>query len=132
MNNEKRKQYPEATAGVRAAVLTFVFMLSLAPKAHAEQQCSTASLRGGYGFHAFATIVPAGTPRAIIAVFTFDGRGGYSGTVTLNITAPLVFSFPTLGLYAVNADCTGTLFPNTGGSFDVIVVDGGNEFYQMR
>jgi hypothetical protein len=114
-----------------SAVLTLVFMLGLAPKAHAQQQCSNASLRGGYGFHAFATIVPAGTPRAVIAVFTFDGRGNYAGTVTLNDNGSII-QFPDTGTYVVNPDCTGTLFPNSGGRSQVVVVDGGNEFYQIR
>ena len=36
------------------------------------------------------------------------------------------------GTYIVNADCTGTLFPTSGGSVALVVVDGGKEFYQMR
>jgi hypothetical protein len=115
-----------------SAVLTFVFMLGLAPNAHAQQRCSNASLRGGYGFHSSATVVPAGTPRTVIAVFTFDGRGTYAGTVTLNDNGSII-QFPDTGTYVVNPDCTGTLFEASGlGSSQVVVVEGGNEFYQMR
>src|ERR1041385_8150768 len=114
-----------------SALLTFVFMLGLAPKVHAQPQCSNASLRGGYGFHASATDVPAVTPRALIGVYTFDGRGSWTATLTVNIDGSVV-QFPDSGSYVVNADCTGTLSPSSGGSFAAAVVDGGQEVYLMR
>ena len=116
---------------IASVVLTFVFMLGLAPKIQAQQQCSNASLRGGYGFHASATVVPAGTPKNIVGVFTFDGRGSWTATLTINDNGS-VFPQPDSGTYLVNPDCTGKLFPNTGGSFQAVVVEGGNEFYLMR
>jgi hypothetical protein len=109
-----------------------MFALGAAPNAHAEQ-CSNASLRGVYGFHGFATIVPAGTPRAIIGVFTLDGLGSWTATLTVNdngtITHP---ANPGPNTYVVNADCTGTLSPSSGGSIEIVVVNRGREFYQMR
>jgi hypothetical protein len=114
-----------------SAVLTFVFMLGLAPKAHAQQQCSNASLRGGYGFHATGTDVPAGTPRAVITLYTFDGGGNWTATVTLNNNGT-VLQFPDAGTYVVNPDCTGTLMPSSGGSYAAVVVDGGKEVFLMR
>jgi hypothetical protein len=109
-----------------------MFALGAAPNARAAQ-CSNASLRGMYGFHGFATIVPAGTPRAIVGVFTLDGHGSWTAALTVNdngtITHP---ANPGPNTYVVNADCTGTLFPSSGGSVEIVVVDGGKEFYQMR
>jgi hypothetical protein len=113
-------------------VLTCMFVLAAAPKAQAEE-CSNASLRGAYGFHGFATIAPAGTPRAIIGVFEFDGQDSWTATLTVNDNGTI--SHPrntTPATYIVNADCTGTLLPSTGGSVEIVVVDGGREFYQMR
>ena len=113
-------------------VLTCIFGLA-APRADAEQQCSNASIRGAYGFHGFATIAPAGTPRAIIGVFQFDGRGSWTAKLTVNDNG--VISNPpnsTPATYIVNADCSGTLFPVSGGRIEIVVVDGGNEIYQMR
>lgn len=109
-----------------------LFALGAAPNAHAEQ-CSNASLRGVYGFHGFATIVPAGTPRAIIGVFTLDGHGSWTATLTVNDNGTIAHpANPGPNTYVVNADCTGTLFPSSGGSIEIAVVDGGKEFYQMR
>ena len=116
---------------VASAVLTIVFMLGLAPKVHAEQQCSNESLRGRYGLHAFATDVPAGTPRALIGAYTFGGRGSWTATLTVNINGSVI-RIPDSGTYNVNPDCTGTLLANSGGSFAAVVVSGGNELYLMR
>ena len=107
------------------------------------QSCSNASLHGTYGFHAFATILPTGspvpappgtptTPRAIIGVFTLDGRGNWSANLTLDDAGNITPRPTEGGTYVVNADCTGTLIPASGGSVALVVVDGGKEFYQMR
>lgn len=114
-----------------SAVLSFVLMLGLAPKAHAQRQCSNAILQGRYGVHAFATDVPDGTPRNLVGVYTFDGRGSWTATLTVNINGSVI-QFPDSGTYAVNSDCTGTLSPTSGGSFAAVLVDGGNEVYLMR
>jgi hypothetical protein len=98
------------------------------------QHCSNASIQGAYGFHGFATIVSAGgpgTPRAIIGVFTMDGRGNWTTNLTINDNGTIL-PRPDSGSYIVNADCTGTLFPSSGGSVEIVVVDAGREFYQMR
>lgn len=113
-------------------LLTSIFGLAV-PPAQAERQCSNASIRGAYGFQGFATIAPAGTPRAIIGVFEFDGRGSWTAKLTVNDNG--VISNPpnsTPAMYVVNADCTGTLFPSAGGRVEIVVVDGGREIYQMR
>ena len=116
--------------------LVFATMMAAAAvsKVHA-QQCSNASLKGTYGFHAFATIVSPGspgTPRAIIGVFTLDGRGNWTANLTLDDNGTITPRPNEGGTYIVNADCTGTLFPTSGGSVALVVVGGGNEFYQMR
>jgi hypothetical protein len=116
-------------------VFAGLFGVGAASSARAEQQCSTASLQGVYGFHAFATIVSAGspgTPRAIIGVFTLDGRGTWTANLTLDDNGTIIPRPSEGGTYIVNADCTGTLFPTSGGSVALMVVDGGKEFYQMR
>ena len=100
----------------------------------AAQTCSNASLKGTYGFHAFASIVSgtSATPRAIIGVFALDGRGNWTANLTLDDNGTIIPKPTESGTYVVNADCTGTLFPNSGGSVALVVVDGGSEFYQMR
>jgi hypothetical protein len=115
-------------------VFVGVFGAGAASNARAES-CSNASLQGVYGFHAFATIVSPGTPgtpRAIIGTFTLDGRGTFTANLLLDDNGTILPRANQAGTYVVNADCTGTLFPNSGGSVALVVVDGGREFYQMR
>ena len=113
-----------------ALVFASMFIAGAVPYAQARQ-CSTASLRGGYGFHGIATIVPAGTPRAIIGVFTLDGKGNWSATLTVNDNGT-VRNVTDSGIYTVNADCTGRFSPVSGGTVEIVIVDRGREFYQMR
>jgi hypothetical protein len=102
------------------------------------QTCTNASLKGTYGFHGFATIVPPSgptTPRAIIGVFTLDGRGNWTANLTLDDNGMIIPKPNQGGSYIVNADCTGALFPSASGgsgAVAIVVVDGGREFYQMR
>lgn len=116
---------------IALVALTCLLVLGAASNAHAEQ-CSNASLHGVYGFHGFATIVPAGTPRAIIGVFRLDGLGNWTATLTINDDGSISHPPNPAGTYIVNADCTGTLSPSVGGTVEIVVVDRGREFYQMR
>ena len=118
------------------STLVFATMMATSAISQAQAQpCSNASLRGTYGFHAFANIVSPGspgTPRAIIGGLTLDGRGTWTANLTLDDNGTIIPRPNEGGTYVVNADCTGTLLPNSGGSFALVVVSGGSEFYQMR
>jgi hypothetical protein len=118
------------------SILIFAAVIATGAASNARaQSCSNAMLQGVYGFHAFATIVPPGgqnTPRAIMGVFTMDGHGGWTASLTLDDNGKIVPNPNGRGTYIVNADCTGTLFPSQGGTVMLVVVDGGREFYQMR
>ena len=116
----------------QTGISLFIFaslIVGAAPYAQARQ-CSNASLKGAYGFHGLATIVPAGTPRAIIGRFLLDGAGNWSATLTLNDNGA-IRRITDSGTYNVNADCTGTLSAPSG-SVEIVIVDKGKEFYQMR
>jgi hypothetical protein len=98
------------------------------------RDCSNATLRGAYGFRVGGIVVPAGTPRGVLARFSFDGKGSYSAKLTLNDNGNIIHVEDS-GTYTVDADCTGKLFPNPnagGGTIEIVIVDGGNEFYQLR
>jgi hypothetical protein len=118
--------------------VVFAAMMAAGALSQAQAQpCSNASLKGTYGFHAFATIVSPGspgTPRAIMGVFTMDGDGRFTANVTLNDNGTIIPNQGAggVGTYIVNADCTGTLFTGGDTSVMLVVVDGGKEFYQMR
>jgi hypothetical protein len=114
------------------SLVIFASMLvGAAPGAQAGN-CTNATLQGGYGFFASVIILPAGTPRSILGVLTFDGKGTFTAALTFNTGG--VISHPTdTGPYNVNADCTGQLITNGGtGTVDIVIVDGGKEFYQLR
>jgi len=68
-----------------------------------------------------------------VGVITFDGKGHLSlrGTVIFQDTG---LSHPNFtGIYTVNPDCTGSSndFGGGGGTFDFVIVDGGNEILQI-
>jgi hypothetical protein len=115
---------------ISLAVFASTFFVGPLSNAQARQ-CSNTSLHGGYGFHGIATIAPAGTPRAILGLFTLDGKGTFSSTLTVNDNGVIRRTIDS-GTYTVNADCTGTILPVSGGAVEIVVVDSGREFYQMR
>ncbi len=120
---------------ISLVVLTSMFIVGAAPNTQAQrnQECSNASLQGAYGFHLGGFRVPAGTPFEVLGRTSFDGRGNFTNTATANDNG-IVMHQQGSGTYTVNADCTGTLFPRGGGSgtVEIVLVDGGNEYYQLR
>ena len=97
-----------------------------------DQTCSTFSLTGTYGFTVGAIVAP-GTPRGVLGQFRFDGKGNWTRTRTMNDNGTITKVQDT-GTYTVNADCTGTLFEQNAakGTIEIVIVDGGNEFYELR
>jgi hypothetical protein len=92
--------------------------------------CSNATLQGTYGFREQGTIFTQGLIGGV-GIVTFDGNGSYavSGSF-VNQTLGAHHRTGT-GTYAVNPDCTGSIFPDTGGTHDFVVVDDGNEYFQI-
>jgi hypothetical protein len=119
---------------VSSAALASVLVLWVAPNALADQDraCSNAALKGTYGFFTGGIVVPTGTPRGVIGRWNFDGLGHFSNSLTQNNGGTIV-SVTDAGTYTVAADCTGKIFPGVGGGvIEIVLVDGGNEFYQLR
>ena len=117
-----------------AILLGSLCVLGLARNAQARHnpECSNASLNGAYGFYNAGTVVPDATPRVVVARASFDGKGNWSTTATVN-TNGTVTHVLSLGTYEVNADCTGTIFNIEGqGIQDFVLVDGGKEYYFIR
>jgi len=97
-----------------AVVLTTMFVLDLVSAAQAadHRECSSASLKGSFGFTSTGTLLalppPLAGPFAEIGRQTFDGQGNTEGTATASpngTIAHLTFQ----GTYAVNPDCTGSM-----------------------
>ncbi len=95
------------------------------------RQCSNASLKGAYGFFNGQTAVTARTPFAALGRISFDGKGNFTNTVTFNDNGT-VTHLNDFGPYTVNADCTGKIGIVGGtGTIEIVLVDGGKEFYQL-
>jgi len=96
------------------------------------EECSNASLEGSYGGYGIGTVVPDGTPQRSLVRSSYDGRGNWSNSFTINDNGT-VRRGTASGTYKVNPDCTGTEFGAQGQpTFDFVLVDRGNEFYSVR
>jgi hypothetical protein len=120
-----KKQFPDNDDSEQNAALAH-------PAPNRNNICSSAILRGAYGFHVGATATPAGTPLAVLGHQTFDGRGNYSASVTINNNGTVMHAND-FGTYTVNADCTGKILSKAGGgNFEFVLVDGGKESYFVQ
>ena len=122
---------------ILASVFATAFVLGIVPRAQADESraCSSASLRGSFGFTSAGTLLalppPNAGPFAEISRQTFDGQGNTEGTATLSAngnTGHVTF----YGTYVVNPDCTGsmTLFILPFGrtiTLDIVIDDDGAE-----
>ncbi len=123
-----------STVTRRMVIAPFLFAgMFLAGVTHAQgRTCSNAMLSGGYGSTVGMFVLPAGTPRAVLLRFTFDGKGNFTNTLTMNDNGTVIHASD-FGTYTVNPDCTGTVYTNGGTkTVEIVVVDGGNEFYSIR
>ena len=100
-------------------VMAFVslLVLGLVSRAQAEE-CSNASIKGGYGLSCEGTVVGVG-PLAVIGVLTADGKGNGSEVETISFNGDIVQGATFTVAYTVNADCTGS-FVSTGPDGSVI------------
>ncbi len=121
------------TRRVLISPVIFSAMLAvwIAPISQARE-CSNATLEGAYGFTAGSIILPSGTPRSAIVRWQFDGKGNFTNAITQNNNGTVIHATDS-GTYTVNADCTGKIL--TDGStrtIEILIVDGGKEFYSVR
>ena len=113
-------------------VLIGLFALGGAGKARAEKGCSDATLRGSYGLHATGSVLGVG-PFAAVGVFSFDGDGHLTGTLTSRVNAN-TFSRETLtGAYTwFTPDCfvsdTWNFDSGETSQHESVVVDNGRGY----
>ena len=114
--------------------LTGMFLAGAVPNAQAAE-CSNATLRGAYGVSLGTILVPPlgmGTPRGVLGRIVFDGKGDFTASFTINTNGTVTHTSD-VGTYTVDADCTGKIFSNAvKGTLEIVVVDAGKEFYQLR
>ena len=117
-----------------------LIILGTATTAHAQGKgvCSNATLRGDYAVHATGN-APAGQfagPVAFVGLFTYDGRGGLTGKLTIRLNdvtnGPTTLIANYQGSYTVNANCSFQETWNNlaGGSalHDAVITDSGAGF----
>ena len=114
-----------------AAIPALLVVIALLQVAQAAERCTTASLKGNYGFTASGYFPNGAVNAPIVAtgVTTFDGDGNVTATVTASFNGDIQ-TFPYTGTYSVNPDCTGlvTATPASGlANFSIVVVQGGAE-----
>ena len=116
---------------ISLVVFASMFVVGAVPNAEARQ-CSNATLTGAYGFLDSHTVVPAKTPFTTLGRWNFDGKGKFTNTLTINDNGT-VTPIKDSGTYTVGTDCTGKIFILGGtGTVEIVLVDGGNEFYSLR
>jgi hypothetical protein len=132
-NNNQRKPIIKRTMRPLLA-LVGIFLAGAVANAQA-MNCSNATLHGAYGMSLGTILVPPlgmGTPRGVLGRIVFDGKGSYSAAFTINTNGTVTHTTD-VGPYVVNGDCTGVIFSNAvKGTVEIVVVDGGKEFYQLR
>src|SRR5262249_21629829 len=113
-----------------AAIL---FILSIAPSAQAQHdnECSTATLRGTYGYFFSGSAAGVG-PVAAVGPVALHCPGGGSAKDTLHNSRAVVRRSGS-GMYLVNSNCTGSALITVDAgqfSFDLMVIPGssGAEF----
>jgi len=116
-------------------VLVGLFILGGARKAPAAKGCSDASLHGSYGLHATGTVLGVG-PFAAVGVFSFDGNGHLTGTLTSRVNGN-TFSKETLtGAYTVTPDCfvsdTWDFDSGETSQHEAVVVDNGRGYFILN
>src|ERR1044071_1081124 len=123
-----------ATLGI-ALGTAVVLGFATAVQAGEHEECSTASLRGSFGFTSEGTLnalpPPSAGPFGEIGRQAFDGQGGTDGSATLAANGN-IRRVTWQGTYLVNADCTGsmTLFIsplNATVNLDFVIDDDGAE-----
>jgi hypothetical protein len=96
----------------------------------AEKSCSTAALRGSFGY-TVTGFSPGTVPFAAVGRIAFDGNGAVSTTRTLSNGGAIVRGDSGHGTYVLNEDCTGSFTITASGLgqliVDVVVAGDGDE-----
>jgi len=108
---------------------------------YASTGCTDATLTGKYAFNLSGFTTPhrettgSEVPAAAVGVFTFDGAGNLSTTLTGSINGAIEAADTSSGTYTVNRDCTGTLSLTTGdvAGYDVnlVIIASGTEAFAV-
>jgi hypothetical protein len=124
-------------AGALIAIVAMMFGPSGNAQAQTPAQtCSVHTLHGLYLFatHGWNIVNGVAQPKAIVEGIDFNEDGTLvSPFATVSINGNIVRSSGTVGVYSVNADCTGTLTFTPGPTFDIFVDHrGGKQLWMIQ
>jgi len=97
--------------------------------------CGVYTLHASYLFtaHGYNIVGGVAQPKAIVEGIDFNGDGTLvSPFATVRINGTILHSSGSLGTYAVNPDCTGTLSFTGGPSFDIFVEPSGRQLSMIQ
>jgi hypothetical protein len=120
----------------RRGVLRLVLLvcsISLCMQAEDVENCSNATLRGGYGLHATGTVIGVGD-FAAVGRFTFDGNGHLTGKLFVRLAGNNAEPPEFTGTYSVNSDCTVTdnWGPPINSTHVSVIVDHGKGYFILN
>jgi len=117
-----------------AFTLALFVLFALVPAAYAAQHCSAATVKGDYGFTFSGFSQDANgnnVPFYGTGVTTNDGKGNSVATINASLNGNFL-TFPWIGTYIVNPDCTGTATSTNGqANFSIVIVRGGEEYMSV-
>jgi len=115
---------------IAASILALVVSLAQVPMAHAADHCTTAMVKGHYGFTFSGFTQDANgnnLPLAGTGTATSDGQGNISATINASFNGSFE-TFPYTATYVVNSDCSSSVTSTNGNAnFSGVVVRGGAE-----
>ena len=121
---------------VLASMLLLGTYLLPAPTVQAQGGCSLATLQGDYLIHvrrdAPAYAHEDGFPDLVVGVTTFDGEGNLSLDFTLSRGGQISRRVRQVGVYTLDADCTGTMTNAGLRNWDLFVTNDGSEGAAIR
>lgn len=123
-----RKNATRALAGLLAAAA----LTSVQAQGGPPERCSTATLKGGYGYTVTGALTagPNAGPFAAVGRFTFDGLGTFQNVRTISRNGTILPQVAGVGTYVVNGDCTGSITFTDGGvvtlATDLVIDDDGD------
>jgi hypothetical protein len=117
-----------------ASTLALFVFVTLTPAVYAAQHCTAATIKGNYGFTFSGFSQDANgnnVPFYGTGVATNDGEGNAVATINASLNGNFM-TFPWIGTYIVNPDCTGTGTSTNGqANFSVVIVRGGAEYMSV-
>ena len=138
------------TLVIGVAVVATLFVLGVVPHkqaipgvvptVHAQEGCTLATLQGDYLFSGRSDSrddAPQGTfPHVSVGVHSFDGAGNFAQRSTIS-RGGVIDHETAIGIYTLNADCTGTVtYRLEGGAadlhWDIVVTRDGTEGVYVR